>query len=226
VNVRGRLLARGYGLASRMRLNGVSVARRTRLNPPCLRTSFSRGVPACAPRARSTSWSSERGSGSTAHTYSGRGASIIADCLSVPPCSKRSTKLGGAELGFGSLRSRQRRRGRLHARRPPPREIGTLAGAPINPRRATWASGLVSHSRRSLSAAGRARRGKGSLRTGPTSGVDTAAAVEPCWVGTPTEWMRQGADEQRGGGGRARARVRLRRSCSRRRPPLRRSAGL
>ena len=52
---------RGYGLASRMRLNGVSVARRTRVNPPWLRTSVSRASPACAPKARPTSWASDAG---------------------------------------------------------------------------------------------------------------------------------------------------------------------
>ena len=51
----------GYGLASRMRLNGVSVARRTRVNPPCLSTSVSCASPAWAPSARPTSWASDAG---------------------------------------------------------------------------------------------------------------------------------------------------------------------
>jgi hypothetical protein len=50
-----------YGRASRIRLNGVSVARRTRVNPPCSRTSVSRASPACAPSARPTSWESDAG---------------------------------------------------------------------------------------------------------------------------------------------------------------------
>jgi hypothetical protein len=47
--------SRSYGLASRTRLNGVSVARRTRVNPPSLSTSVSLASPACAPSARPTS---------------------------------------------------------------------------------------------------------------------------------------------------------------------------
>ncbi len=50
-----------HGLASRMRLNGVWVARRTRLKPAARSTSPSRRSPACAPRPRPTSWSSDPG---------------------------------------------------------------------------------------------------------------------------------------------------------------------
>ncbi len=50
-----------YGLASRIRLNGVSAARRTRLNPASRSTSVSRDSPACAPSARPTSCASEFG---------------------------------------------------------------------------------------------------------------------------------------------------------------------
>jgi TfoX/Sxy family transcriptional regulator of competence genes len=51
----------GYGLASRIMLNGVSVARRTRVKPPCLMTSASRASPAWAPSARPTSCASDAG---------------------------------------------------------------------------------------------------------------------------------------------------------------------
>jgi hypothetical protein len=44
-----------YGRASRIILNGVSAARRNRVNPPSKRTSLKRRSPACAPRARPTS---------------------------------------------------------------------------------------------------------------------------------------------------------------------------
>src|ERR1700737_763664 len=50
-----------YGRASRIILNGVSAARRIRVNPPFERTSLKRASPACAPRARPTSWLSEPG---------------------------------------------------------------------------------------------------------------------------------------------------------------------
>jgi hypothetical protein len=50
-----------YGRAPRIRLNGLTVARRTRLNPPCLSTSVTRASPACAPNARLTSWASDAG---------------------------------------------------------------------------------------------------------------------------------------------------------------------
>jgi hypothetical protein len=50
-----------YGLASSTRLNGVSVARRKRVNPPSVITSRSRDSPAWAPSARPTSWSREAG---------------------------------------------------------------------------------------------------------------------------------------------------------------------
>jgi hypothetical protein len=46
---------RHYGRASRIILNGVSAARRKRVNPPFERTSLMRRSPACAPRARPTS---------------------------------------------------------------------------------------------------------------------------------------------------------------------------
>jgi len=46
---------RHYGRASRIILNGVSAARRNRVNPPFERTSRRRRSPACAPRARPTS---------------------------------------------------------------------------------------------------------------------------------------------------------------------------
>src|SRR5215831_12895345 len=42
-------------LASRIRLNGVSAARRNRVSPPCWATSRSRASPACAPSPRPTS---------------------------------------------------------------------------------------------------------------------------------------------------------------------------
>ena len=44
-----------YFLASRIRLNGVSVARRNRVKPASPNTCFSRASPACAPSARPTS---------------------------------------------------------------------------------------------------------------------------------------------------------------------------
>jgi hypothetical protein len=44
-----------YGRASRIMLNGVSAARRTRVKPPFDRTSLKRRSPACAPKARPTS---------------------------------------------------------------------------------------------------------------------------------------------------------------------------
>lgn len=50
-----------YFLASRIRLNGVSAARRKRVNPASLNTSRRRGSPACAPSASPTSWDSELG---------------------------------------------------------------------------------------------------------------------------------------------------------------------
>ena len=48
-------------LASRTRLNGVSVARRTRVNPASRSTSARRGSPACAPSPRPTSCASDAG---------------------------------------------------------------------------------------------------------------------------------------------------------------------
>jgi hypothetical protein len=50
-----------YGRASRMRLKGVAVARRKRVNPPASTTSRKRASPACAPSPRPTSWLSEAG---------------------------------------------------------------------------------------------------------------------------------------------------------------------
>ena len=50
-----------YLRASRIRLNGVSVARRKRLNPASANTSRRRASPACAPRPSPTSWDSEFG---------------------------------------------------------------------------------------------------------------------------------------------------------------------
>ena len=47
--------AETQGRASRIILNGVSAARRIRVNPPFERTSLKRRSPACAPRARPTS---------------------------------------------------------------------------------------------------------------------------------------------------------------------------
>ena len=52
---------RRYGRASSTRLNGVSVARRNRVNPASSATARSRSSPAWAPRASPTSWSSEDG---------------------------------------------------------------------------------------------------------------------------------------------------------------------
>jgi hypothetical protein len=220
-----RLLARGYGPALEDEVERCSVARRTRLNPPCLRTSFSRRVPACAPSASSTSWSSERGSGSTAHLLGTRcerhrGPSLNAALLETEhEARRRRTWLRLVAVAAAASRSASRETtASTRESAVSPALLSPLAGPPGRP-----ASSLTV----AAAALGAARvAGRVRLRTGPTSGVDTAAAVEPCWVRTPTEWMRQGADEQRGGGGRARARVRLRRSCSRRRPPLRRSAGL
>jgi hypothetical protein len=57
----GRYEQLPYGRASRIMLNGVSVARRIRVNSPLARTSLRRRSPACAPRARPTSWLSEAG---------------------------------------------------------------------------------------------------------------------------------------------------------------------
>ncbi len=50
-----------YGRASKIILNGVSAARRNRVNPAFERTSRRRRSPACAPRARPTSWLSDAG---------------------------------------------------------------------------------------------------------------------------------------------------------------------
>ena len=50
-----------YGLASRMRLNGVWVARRTRVNPASRSTMPSWRSPACAPSPRPTSCASDPG---------------------------------------------------------------------------------------------------------------------------------------------------------------------
>ena len=50
-----------YGRASRMMLNGVSVARRTRVKPASWSTAVSWRSPACAPRPSPTSWASDPG---------------------------------------------------------------------------------------------------------------------------------------------------------------------
>ena len=50
-----------YFRASKMRLNGVAVARRKRVKPASLKTFRSRASPACAPNPRPTSWESEFG---------------------------------------------------------------------------------------------------------------------------------------------------------------------
>src|ERR1700729_531517 len=64
VQARGRhcrLWPGTQGRASNTRLNGVSAARRKRVNPPVAVTSRILASPACAPRARPTSWESEAG---------------------------------------------------------------------------------------------------------------------------------------------------------------------
>jgi hypothetical protein len=50
-----------YGRASKIKLNGVCVARRKWENPPDVTTSLNRFSPACAPSARPTSCDSEAG---------------------------------------------------------------------------------------------------------------------------------------------------------------------
>jgi hypothetical protein len=50
-----------YGRASNIKLNGVWVALRKWLKPPAETTSRSRCSPACAPKAKPTSWDSEAG---------------------------------------------------------------------------------------------------------------------------------------------------------------------
>src|SRR5579885_933484 len=50
-----------YGRASKTMLNGVSVARRKRVNPADVTTSRSLASPACAPNPSPTSWSSDAG---------------------------------------------------------------------------------------------------------------------------------------------------------------------
>src|SRR3981189_2642456 len=49
------------GRASKIKLNGVCVARRNSEKPPAVTTSRSRFSPACAPSAKPTSWDSEAG---------------------------------------------------------------------------------------------------------------------------------------------------------------------
>ena len=49
------------GLASSTKLKGVSAARRNRLKPPWVTTSFRRCSPACAPRQAPTSWERDAG---------------------------------------------------------------------------------------------------------------------------------------------------------------------
>ena len=56
-----RTRSQPYGRASKTMLNGVSVARRTRLKPPAVITSRSFASPACAPKAAPTSCASEVG---------------------------------------------------------------------------------------------------------------------------------------------------------------------
>jgi hypothetical protein len=50
-----------YGRASKIKLKGVCVARRNRVNPPLVTTSRSRFSPACAPSANPTSCESDAG---------------------------------------------------------------------------------------------------------------------------------------------------------------------
>ena len=50
-----------YGRASKTKLNGVSVARRKRVNPPAVTTSRKRASPAWLPKASPTSCDSEAG---------------------------------------------------------------------------------------------------------------------------------------------------------------------
>src|SRR6266404_2777700 len=50
-----------HGRASKIKLNGVCVARRKWEKPPAVTTSRRRFSPACAPSARPTSWDSEAG---------------------------------------------------------------------------------------------------------------------------------------------------------------------
>ena len=54
-------MRRCQGRTSKTRLNGVSVALRKRVKPPAAVTSRIRAGPACAPRARPTSWESDAG---------------------------------------------------------------------------------------------------------------------------------------------------------------------
>ena len=63
VHVEGELLSRSHiqGLASYTTLNGVSVARRNRVNPAAVTTSRMRASPACAPRHNPTSCEREQG---------------------------------------------------------------------------------------------------------------------------------------------------------------------
>jgi acyl-CoA synthetase (NDP forming) len=56
-----RAAPRVYGRASRIMLNGVSVARCTLRKPPAVMTSRNLASPACAPSAAPTSWASEVG---------------------------------------------------------------------------------------------------------------------------------------------------------------------
>jgi len=57
----GQVRSMTYFLASNIRLNGVSVARRNRVKPPSANTRASRASPAWAPSARPTSCESEFG---------------------------------------------------------------------------------------------------------------------------------------------------------------------
>src|SRR5579863_2595259 len=60
-NADARTFVVSYGLISKMRLNGVSVARRKCVKPPSVTTLRSCASPACAPRAKPTSCESEAG---------------------------------------------------------------------------------------------------------------------------------------------------------------------
>lgn len=57
----GSHIKEDQGLASSIKLRGVSVARRKRVNPPDVTTSLRRASPAWVPRAVPTSWLSEAG---------------------------------------------------------------------------------------------------------------------------------------------------------------------
>src|SRR6266481_1011769 len=56
-----RQILKLQGRASKIKLNGVCVARRNWEKPPAVTTSRRRFSPACAPSAKPTSWDSEAG---------------------------------------------------------------------------------------------------------------------------------------------------------------------